>query len=170
MVATRIDGAPSASLPPQPGGLASLPEAESAHSRSGAQATAARYATAIGGEGMFNPSARHALVQSIAHPLYEKTLQDRFDKGFTTEFNGSLGLDLTGQPAAGELFVSRTTPVSTSVTSYADTEATVDVRCTGVLSRTGHNPIALSSKFTMTLRLMWTDGEWRLRETDQHNE
>lgn len=116
---------------------------------------------------MFNPSARHALVESVADPSYVKELNDRFDQGFTREFNAELGLDPTGQPAPGEVFVSRTTPVGTTVTAYSDTEATVEVQCTGVLSRTGPDPIAQTSAFKMTLRLTWVLGDWRARETDQ---
>ncbi|MGW6412205.1 hypothetical protein ACWF95_34130 [Streptomyces vinaceus] len=147
--------------------LSSIGGDASGHTQGGAQSAAARYATALGSEAMFNPSTRHPLVESIADPSAVAKMQADYDRGYSAEFLRSLGLDAGGQPPVGEVFVSRTTPGSATVTSYTEGEATVAVRCSGVLSRTGPQPIAQSSNFTMTFRLRWSGTEWKLLESTQ---
>ncbi|MFD4143037.1 hypothetical protein [Streptomyces sp. NPDC058572] len=138
-------------------------------SERGAAATAARYAATLGGESMFIPDARHAIVDSIADPEKRTELQSTLDADYTADFNKRIGLDSSGRPPQGRTFVSRTMPAGTTVKAYDGASATVDVWCSGLFGVTGKTSKApvTTNWFTMTITLKWSANSWKLTELTQ---
>ncbi|MEU0031998.1 hypothetical protein [Streptomyces sp. NPDC006335] len=140
-------------------------------SREGAQTAAARMAGLLGSERMFSEQYRHALLQVIAEPeKRSKTIQD-YDAQYTA-LTKRIGLDSEGSPPAGTTFVSRTSPVGTTVQTYSGTQADVDVWCSTLFGLTGaaagDKAIPLKTAWvTMTLNLSWTEDGWKLVGFDQ---
>lgn len=138
-------------------------------SEEGAQSAATNYTAALGSDGMFNPAERHRIVESIADPSAMDRLKDGFDADYSAEFLNTLGLSKDGKAPAGSTFVNRTLPVGTKATSYNSTTATVEVWCNSLFGLTGEsttNPVT-NGWFTVTLKLHWTDGDWKVLETSQ---
>lgn len=139
------------------------------HSKLGAQSAAARYASALGGEGMFNKPTRNKILQAFADPEQRDELQRAIDADYSAEFNKRIGLDANGRPPKGTAFVARSMPAGTIVKSFGPNKATVDVWCAGLFGLTGGDseiPVE-TSWFTMTMRLRWTDGGWKVSEFTQ---
>ncbi|MEQ8147655.1 hypothetical protein [Streptomyces sp. OP7] len=134
------------------------------HTRQGAESAAANYAVALVSADILKPDRRAEIVRQVFVTDKQASLQNRFDKAYTKEFLSSIGLDENGNAAPGETYVSRTMPIGTKVTSYADTAAAVDVWCSGVFGTAGEkttNPVT-SDWFTITLQLRWADGDWKV--------
>jgi hypothetical protein len=144
---------------------------EISHSREGAQSAAAKMASALGSETMFNPDDRHGLLQIIAEPDRRNQVIQDYDAEYTAAFNKTIGLDSQGRPPAGATFVSRTMPAGTTVRSYAGSTADVSVWCStlfGLTGETAAKKIPLTTGWlTMTMTLRWTEDGWKLADFQQ---
>ncbi|MER7583994.1 hypothetical protein [Kitasatospora sp. NPDC097691] len=136
------------------------------HSDQGAQSAAANYAVAIGSADMFRTDSRHTIVATIADPGAAPTLQSRLDQGFGGDTVARYGLDAQGRAPKGLTFVSRTVPVGTKSTGYTDSDAKVEVWCTGLTGLAGERSVqpVTTNWFTLTLSLHWTGGDWKLTD------
>ncbi|MCS0600625.1 hypothetical protein NX794_05170 [Streptomyces sp. LP11] len=135
-----------------------------AHTEQGAQSAAANYAVALGSAEMFTRATRDAIVQTVITPSRVPSSKAAFDKAYTPAFSKSLGLKDDGTAPTGYTFVSRTTPIGTKVTESTSDTATVEVWCSGLLGLTGEkstNPVT-NSWFTITMRLEWASGDWKI--------
>jgi hypothetical protein len=139
------------------------------HTKQGAQSAAANYAVALGGDGMFNPQRRHAIVQAVSAPSARKKLQSGFDADYSTGLNKKIGLNAAGKAPAGATFVNRTIPVGTDTAAYDSGNATVDVWCTslfGIAGKQSTKPVT-SNWFTVTFHLAWAGSDWKITSTSQ---
>ncbi|GAB7181618.1 hypothetical protein ATKI12_1449 [Kitasatospora sp. Ki12] len=136
------------------------------HTDQGAQSAAANYAVAIGSADMFRTDSRHTIVATIADPGAAATLQSRLDQGFGGDTVTRYGLDAQGRAPKGLTFVSRTVPVGTKSTGYTETDAKVEVWCTGLTGLAGERSVqpVTTNWFTLTLSLHWTGGDWKLAD------
>ncbi|MFG2125747.1 hypothetical protein [Streptomyces sp. NPDC048710] len=135
-----------------------------AHSGQGAESAAANYAVALGSAEMFNKARRDAILQAIMTPPNVTSSQAAMDKAYTPAFSQSLGLNTDGSAPKGYTFVSRTSPIGTKVTEATGDSATVEVWCSGLLGLAGDkstNPVT-NSWFTITMKLEWTSGDWKI--------
>ncbi|MFJ7149307.1 hypothetical protein ACIQVT_14070 [Streptomyces sp. NPDC100445] len=135
----------------------------------GAQSAAANYASVLGSDGMFNASRRHEIVQTIADPSTVSRLQAGFDADYSASFLRKVGLDDNGTAPKGSTFVNRTVPVGTKTTALSERAATVEVWCNGLFGLADDastNPVT-SNWFTVTMKLSWDSGDWKVRETTQ---
>jgi hypothetical protein len=140
-----------------------------AQTSQGAQSAAANYAVALGGDGMFSTDRRHTIVAAIHDPAVVNTLQSKLDNAYTAGLFTSLGLNADGSTPSGYTFVSRTIPVGTKTTGHTDTTATVEVWCTGLagLAGTGSTKPVSQSWFTVTEKLKWVGGDWKIESSSQ---
>ncbi|NUR05032.1 MAG: hypothetical protein HOY79_53595 [Streptomyces sp.] len=135
-----------------------------AHDQQGAQSAAANYAVALGSADMFNKTRRDAILQTIIAPSRLADFESNLDKAYTPQLNKSVGLNEDGSTPAGYTFVSRTSPIGTKVTASSQNNATVEVWCSGLLGLAGENstnPVT-NSWFTITIKLEWTGGDWKI--------
>ncbi|MCL6737007.1 hypothetical protein [Streptomyces neyagawaensis] len=140
-----------------------------AQSEQGAQSAATNYTAALGSDGMFNSAKRHQIVATIAAPDALQRLQTGFDDDYSAAFLKTLGLNDDGSAPSGSTFVNRTLPVGAKATSYNSGAATVEVWCNSLFGLTGENttnPVT-NGWFTVTLKLKWADGDWKVMETSQ---
>jgi hypothetical protein len=140
-----------------------------AHTQQGAQSAAANYAVALGGDGMFDPDRRHAIVKAVSAPSALQRLQSNFDADYSTALNKKIGLDAAGDAPAGATFVNRTIPVGTDATEYSDGKATVEVWCTslfGIAGKDSTKPVT-TSWFTVTFDLTWAGSDWKVTGSSQ---
>ncbi|MCK1799139.1 hypothetical protein MTQ01_24540 [Streptomyces sp. XM4193] len=140
-----------------------------AQSRQGVQSAATNYAVALGGDGMFQKSSRDAIVTTIYTVGSGEKLRPRLDKAYSEKFLSNVGLDEAGKAPADSTFVSRTTPIGAKVTDYTSSSATVEVWCIGLIGLTGEDsttPVK-QSWFTVTQKLSWTDGDWKITSSQQ---
>jgi hypothetical protein len=135
-----------------------------AQDQQGAESAAANYAVALGSAEMFNKAGRDAILQTIITPSRVTALEATLDKAYTPEFNKNVGLNEDGSAPEGYTFVSRTSPVGTKVTTASATDATVEVWCNGLLGLAGENSTSpvTTSWFTITMKLGWADGDWKI--------
>ncbi|WP_405615892.1 hypothetical protein [Streptomyces sp. NBC_00076] len=135
-----------------------------ARNEQGAESAAANYAVSLGSAEMFNKVQRDAILQTIIAPSKVSGFKSTLDKAYTPAFNKAVGLNEDGTAPTGYTFVSRTSPIGTKVTEPSSTNATVEVWCSGLLGLAGEqstNPVT-SSWFTITMKLEWTDGDWKI--------
>ncbi|MEU3857220.1 hypothetical protein AB0F03_07575 [Streptomyces sp. NPDC028722] len=135
----------------------------------GAQSAAANYAVVLGSDGMFNTARRHQIVQTVADPSTVSSLQAGFDADYSSSFLRKVGLNDDGSAPKGSTFVNRTVPVGTRTTTLSEGAATVEVWCNGLFglaSDSSTNPVT-SNWFTVTMRLSWDNGDWKVRESTQ---
>jgi hypothetical protein len=135
----------------------------------GAQSAAANYAVALVSAEILKPDRRREIVRQLFVTAKVGELEARLDQAYNKEFLGKIGLDANGKAPAGLTYVSRTAPVGTKVTEYTNTSATVEVWCTGVFGTAGvssTNPVT-NDWFTMTLKLQWADGGWKVESFSQ---
>ncbi|MFE9454780.1 hypothetical protein [Streptomyces sp. NPDC006739] len=135
----------------------------------GVQSAAANYAMVLGSDGMFNTVRRHEIVQTISDPSTVSRLQSGFDADYSVAFLKKIGLNDDGTAPKGSTFVNRTLPVGTKVTAFTDSAATVEVWCNGLFGIAGGNatdPVT-SSWFTVTMRLSWSDNDWKVLGSSQ---
>ncbi|MEU3659104.1 hypothetical protein AB0E77_04965 [Streptomyces sp. NPDC032940] len=135
-----------------------------AHDEQGAQSAAANYAVALGSANMFNKAKRDAILQALIVPSRVAGFQASLDKAYSPAFNKNVGLNEDGSTPKGYTFVSRTSPLGTKVTENSPDTATVEVWCSGLLGLAGQNSTApvTSSWFTITTKLEWTNGDWKI--------
>ncbi|SEO37593.1 hypothetical protein SAMN05216267_1024143 [Actinacidiphila rubida] len=139
-----------------------------ARTEQGAQSAAANYAVALGGVDMFNADRRHAIVSAVYGPN-AGAVQGSLDRAYSGNALKALGLRDDGTAPAGLTFVSRTVPVGTKVTASGTDAATVEVWCTDLVGLAGQgstNPVS-SAWFTVTEKLVWAAGDWKLQSSSQ---
>ncbi|MEU4128220.1 hypothetical protein [Streptomyces wuyuanensis] len=135
----------------------------------GAQSAAANYAVTLVSADILKPDRRRDIVRQIFVSEKVAELEARFDKAYGKEFLDKVGLDEKGNAAEGLTYVSRTAPMGTKITQYTDDSASVDVWCTGVFGSAGigsTNPVT-NDWFTMTLKLRWASGDWKVESFSQ---
>ncbi|MEW1913381.1 hypothetical protein AB0442_34010 [Kitasatospora sp. NPDC085895] len=139
------------------------------HTDQGAQSAAANYATALGSAEMFRTASRHTVVDTVSDPTVAAAIQQRLDAAFTAENNGRFGLDAEGRAPKGLTFVSRTVPVGTRTTNYADTATKVEVWCTGLHGLAGDGSTRPVSQdwYTLTVTMRWTGSDWKVTDFDR---
>lgn len=118
---------------------------------------------------MFNVSTRHDIVQSVADPTSVNRLQSGFDADYSADFLKKIGLSGDGSAPAGTTFVNRTLPAGTKITFFSANAAIVEVWCSGLFGLAGEdstNPVT-SSWFTVTMKLNWSSGDWKVLESSQ---
>ncbi|MGW6061969.1 hypothetical protein [Streptomyces sp. NPDC055189] len=132
-------------------------------SEQGAQSAAANYAVALGSADMFNKAKRDSVLQTVMAPSSVNRFKANLDKAYNVGFFKNVGLNDDGSTPKGYQFVSRTSPIGTKVTNWADGKATVEVWCGGLLGLAGEQstkPVT-SSYFTITMKLVWVGGDWK---------
>lgn len=135
-----------------------------AQSEQGAQSAAANYAVALGSTDMFNKARRDQILGAIITPARVTEFEATLDEAYTPQFNKNVGLNEDGTAPKGYTFVSRTSPIGTKVTASSSDTATVEVWCGGLLGLAGQNstnPVT-SSWFTITMKLEWSGGDWKI--------
>ncbi|MFC7987528.1 hypothetical protein [Streptomyces sp. NPDC057336] len=135
-----------------------------AHDEQGAQSAAANYAVALGSADMFDKAKRSSILQAIIVPSRAADFGATLDKAYSPQFNKAVGLNEDGSTPKGYTFVSRTSPIGTKVAESSADSATVEVWCSGLLGLAGKNsttPVT-SSWFTITMKLEWVDGDWKI--------
>ncbi|MFC9704299.1 hypothetical protein ACFTWD_26795 [Streptomyces sp. NPDC056943] len=140
-----------------------------ARSEQGAQSAATNYAVALGSAEMFQDDTREEIVRAIHDPAVVEDLLKKLDASYSAGLMAGMGLDENGAPPSGTTFVSRTVPIGAKVRDYTDNSATVDVWCTGLggLAGAGSTKPVTSTWFTLTQKLTWVDGDWRIQSLSQ---
>ncbi|MZE51469.1 hypothetical protein GTY86_09115 [Streptomyces sp. SID5770] len=140
-----------------------------AHDEQGAQSAATNYAVALGSDGMFQAGSRRDIVRAVHAPAVVEGLLKQLDSSYSADFMRSIGLEADGTAPSGLTFVSRTVPVGAKVREYTGTSATVDVWCTGLvgLAGAGSTRPVTSTWFTLTEKLTWVGGDWRVESSTQ---
>lgn len=113
---------------------------------------------------MFDKARRDQILATVIAPAEVSDFEATLDEAYTPQFNKNVGLNDDGSAPQGYIFVSRTTPIGTKTTQSSDTTATVEVWCGGLLGLAGENstnPVT-SSWFTITMKLEWTGGDWKI--------
>ncbi|MET9105778.1 hypothetical protein [Streptomyces zhihengii] len=142
-----------------------------AQDEQGAQSAAANYTAVLGSDGMFNKERRREIVSAIADTSTRSELQSGFDADYSADFLAQIGLNPDGTAPTGSTFVNRTMPAGTKVLKYSDDTAEIDVWCVGLFGLTGEKstkPVT-NGWFTVTVKLKWTDSDWKVLETSQRN-
>ncbi|MFH8661264.1 hypothetical protein [Streptomyces afghaniensis] len=155
--------APSGQRPVQSKSAAGIPSGF-AQDQEGAESAAANYAVALGSAEMFSKAKRDTILQAIIAPSRVAEFEATLDRAYTPEFNKNVGLNEDGSTPRGYTFVSRTSPIGTKVTEASQESATVEVWCSGLLGLAGENsttPVT-NSWFTITMKLEWTGGDWKI--------
>ncbi|MFF8814125.1 hypothetical protein [Streptomyces pactum] len=142
-----------------------------AQTEQGAQSAAANYAVALGSADMYNKELRHELVPQLFTEGSVPGFQKRFDKVYSSEILTKIGLNEHGRAPEGMTYVSRTAPIGTKTTEFTGTAATVETWCTGVFGTAGEGsrrPVT-NDWFTMTFKLRWEKGDWKVESFSQKN-
>ncbi|KOV40195.1 MULTISPECIES: hypothetical protein [Streptomyces] len=142
-----------------------------AHDEQGAQSAAANYAVALGSDGMFKKTTRHALVDGIYAPDVASRMKAPQDEAYSAAFLAQLGLDANGNAPQGSTFVTRTVPIGTRVESYTPTAAKVSVWYTGLIGMSGTkstDPVRTLWK-TWTFELSWIGEDWKVVDDTQQD-
>ncbi|WP_371498547.1 hypothetical protein OG871_21205 [Kitasatospora sp. NBC_00374] len=136
------------------------------HTDQGAQSAAANYAAALGSAEMFQADPRHTLVAAVADPTVTPQLQERLDRAFGPETVAGFGLDAQGKAPKGLTFVSRSVPVGTRTTNFADTATKVEVWCTGLYGLAGESSTKPVSQdwYTLTVTMRWNGSDWKVTD------
>ncbi|WP_372408802.1 hypothetical protein [Streptomyces luteireticuli] len=142
-----------------------------ARTEQGAQSAAANFATILVSADILKPSRRHEIVPQVFTSEKAPEFQTKLDGAYSKDFLSKLGLNENGEAGKGKTYVSRTVPVGAKATEYSDTSASVDVWCTGAFGTAGvgsTTPVA-NDWFTMTIKLRWTNGDWKAEGFSQKN-
>ncbi|WP_393059444.1 hypothetical protein [Streptomyces sp. LN549] len=140
-----------------------------AHDQQGAESAAANYSVALVSADILKPAQRAQIVRQVFVTGRVGELETKFNQAYNKDFLDKIGLDESGNAAEGMTYVSRTAPVGTKVTQFADASATVEVWCTGVFGTAGvgsTNPVS-NDWFTMTLKLQWESDDWKVDSFSQ---
>lgn len=135
-----------------------------AHDQQGAESAAANYAVALGSTGMFHAESRHTIVNSLYTSDAAADLQGPLDNAYSADFLSKMGLDSDGNPPQGSTFVSRVTPLGTTVQDYGNDSAKVAVWYMGLIGMSGQSstdPVTSTWK-TWTFDLKWSSGDWKI--------
>ncbi|MEU3255418.1 hypothetical protein [Streptomyces sp. NPDC006997] len=130
----------------------------------GAQSAAANYAVVLGSTGMFKTGNRHTIVDTLYTAEAAARLKGPMDRAYTADFLAKIGLDAGGNPPEGSTFVSRVTPVGTTVREYSDSSAKVEVWYMGLIGMSGErstDPVT-STWQTWTFALQWSENDWKI--------
>ncbi|WP_329281156.1 hypothetical protein [Streptomyces sp. NBC_00691] len=140
-----------------------------AQDEQGAQSAATNYAVALGSVEMFNADQRREIVRAVHAPAVVDDLLKKFDASYTADLMASAGLNKDGSAPSGMTLVARTIPIGSKVLNHTENSATVEVWCTslGGLAGTGSTKPVTSTWFTITEKLTWVEGDWRLESLDQ---
>ncbi|WP_326581217.1 hypothetical protein OG889_23475 [Streptomyces sp. NBC_00481] len=140
-----------------------------AHDQQGAESAAANYSVVLVSADILKPVRRSEIVQQVFVAEKVADLEDSLNKAYDASFLADVGLDENGNAPSGSTYVSRTMPVGTKATSYSDSTATVEVWCTGVFGTASEDTTSpvTSDWFTMTLKLRWTDDDWKVESFAQ---
>ncbi|NJQ00102.1 hypothetical protein [Streptomyces zingiberis] len=135
----------------------------------GAESAAANYAVALGGDGMFREDTRQTVIETIAAPSARDKMVRDMNRAYTASFLEKVGLEADGSAPGGMTFVSRTVPVGTQLTDYSDREATVAVWASSLFGLAGEGSTRPVSDgwFTITLKLTWSGGDWKVASHSQ---
>ncbi|MFG3124532.1 hypothetical protein ACGFYO_21330 [Streptomyces sp. NPDC048201] len=165
----------AAAAPTAPSGTTPVPTTENGiptnfpHTKQGAESAAANYAVTLVSADILKPARRSEIVRTVFVADQQAGLTEKFDKAYSKQFLSNIGLDQNGNSTRGHIYVSRTAPLGTKVTSYSASAAAVEVWCTGVFGTAGEdstNPVT-SDWFTMTLQLRWENGDWKTASFSQ---
>ncbi|MFE4536285.1 hypothetical protein ACFRKB_14560 [Streptomyces scopuliridis] len=140
-----------------------------ARNEQGAASAAANYAVALGSDGMFRAASRQDIIRATHDPATAEGLLRDLDEAYSPAFLRNVGLNEDGSAPAGLTFVSRTVPVGTDVTEVSSTAATVEVWFTGLVGLAGEGstkPVT-ETWFTITEKLKWVDGDWKISSSSQ---
>ncbi|MER5564379.1 hypothetical protein ABT071_38000 [Streptomyces sp. NPDC002506] len=140
-----------------------------AHDEQGAQSAASNYAVALVSADILKPDRRPEIVRQVFAADKATELEANLDKAYGKDFLSKVGLDSSGNAAAGMTYISRTAPVGTKATAFSPSSATIEVWCTGVFGMAGvgsTNPVT-NDWFTLTLQLRWTNGDWKAESFSQ---
>ncbi|MGW4239546.1 hypothetical protein ACWEJP_22490 [Streptomyces sp. NPDC004749] len=140
-----------------------------ARDEQGAASAAANYAVALGSVGMFDAGTRQEIIRATHDPATADSLLSRMEEAYSPSFFQSVGLNEDGTAPAGLTFISRTVPIGTKVTDISGDAATVEVWSTGLMGLAGEGstkPVT-ESWFTITEKLKWIDGDWRIASSTQ---
>ncbi|MBQ0999128.1 hypothetical protein ACFY2D_23115 [Streptomyces nigra] len=135
-----------------------------AHDEQGAQSAAANFAVALGSADMFDKTKRDDILRTIITPARVPEFEASLDQAYTAAFYKNVGLNEDGSTPAGYTFVSRTSPIGTKVVAASADSSTVEVWCSGLLGLAGEkstSPVT-SSWFTITMKLEWAGGDWKI--------
>ncbi|MEV6385122.1 hypothetical protein AB0M31_37615 [Streptomyces sp. NPDC051773] len=135
-----------------------------AHDQQGAESAAANYSVVLVSADILRPTRRSEIVQQVFVAEKVASLEDKLNRAYDSNFLADVGLDADGNAPTGSTYVSRTMPVGTKTTDYSADTATVEVWCTGVFGMASEkttSPVT-SDWFTMTLKLRWADGDWKV--------
>ncbi|MFE4828486.1 hypothetical protein [Streptomyces sp. NPDC056672] len=135
----------------------------------GAASAAANYAVALGSAEMFNADARQGIIRATHDPSTVEELLVEMETAYSPAFYQNAGLNEDGSAPTGLTFVSRTVPVGTKVTDLSSTTATVEVWSTGLVGLAGEGstkPVT-ETWFTITQKLKWIDGDWKVSSSSQ---
>ncbi|WP_328223545.1 hypothetical protein [Streptomyces sp. NBC_00310] len=140
-----------------------------AHDEQGAESAAANYSVVLVSADILKPVRRSEIVQQVFVAEKVADLENSLNKAYNANFLADVGLDENGNAPSGSTYVSRTMPVGTKATSYSDSTATVEVWCTGVFGTASEDTTSpvTSDWFTMTLKLRWTDDDWKVESFAQ---
>lgn len=139
------------------------------HDQQGAQSAAANYSVALVSADILKPDRRTQIVRQVFAASRVDELEAKLNQAYNKDFLEKVGLDESGKAAEGMTYISRTAPVGTKVTQLSDSSATVEVWCTGVFGTAGvgsTNPVS-NDWFTMTLKLQWESGDWKVDSFSQ---
>nr|WSZ96984.1 hypothetical protein OH820_16095 [Streptomyces sp. NBC_00857] len=140
-----------------------------AQDEQGAASAAANYAVALGSDGMFNSDSRQDIIRETHDPGVADGLLNKLDKAYSPAFLKRVGLNENGSTPSGLTFVSRTMPVGTKVTNLNSGAATVEVWSSGLVGLAGEGstkPVT-ATWFTITEKLKWIDGDWKIASSSQ---
>ncbi|MFF0890349.1 hypothetical protein [Streptomyces sp. NPDC003456] len=160
--------APSGQRPVKTKSAAGIPSGF-AQDQEGAESAAANYAVVLVSADILKPARRPEIVRQVFDAGRAAELESTLDRVYDKAFLTKVGLDENGDAPKGSTYVSRTMPVGTRTTDYSGGTATVEVWCTGVYGMTGEasqTPVT-SDWFTMTLRLRWKNGDWKVDSFSQ---
>ncbi|MFD7226478.1 hypothetical protein ACFV9P_36570 [Streptomyces sp. NPDC059892] len=140
-----------------------------ARNEQGAASAAANYAVTLGSDGMFNAASRQDIIRATHDPATAEGLLSDLDRAYSAAFLANIGLNEDGSTPAGLTFVSRSMPVGTKVTEVSSAAATVEVWSTGLVGLAGEGstkPVT-QTWFTITEKLKWIDGDWKITSSSQ---
>ncbi|MEV7684085.1 hypothetical protein AB0O64_36950 [Streptomyces sp. NPDC088341] len=140
-----------------------------AQDEQGAASAAANYAVALGSAEMFDAEARQGIIRATHDPTTVEELLGEMETAYSPAFYQNVGLNEDGSVPTGLTFVSRTVPVGTKVTDLSSATATVEVWSTGLMGLAGEGstkPVT-ETWFTITQKLKWIDGDWKVSSSSQ---
>lgn len=141
------------------------------HTAQGAQSAAANYAVILNSDGMFRTDRRQEIVDAVTDPAARSRLRATLDKSYSGDLPAKVGLNDDGSAPAGFTFVSRAVPVGTKTEEVSGDRATVAVWSSELFGLAGQGSTTPVSEtwFTLTLKLHWTGGDWKVESYTQQD-